>query len=174
MPLILAKDRLIHVSKSKTILIKNWEEGISLHYDSGLTISELICLVAVDRWRLAFEHRRQANKVLELATPLYRCAVSRYYYAMYHSMRACEYVYHRGDDYEKHMELPKNIPPDFDPGVNWQNKLKDAREIRNSADYDPYPKSDSAWRKNALALRVDADQLLSLTRNYLQNKGCTI
>jgi hypothetical protein len=89
-------------------------------------------------------------------------------------MRACVYIYHGGDDHEKHLDLPRNIPPNFDIGVNWQNRLKNAREIRNSADYDAYPKSNSAWRKPALSLKKDADELLALSRRYLREKGCPL
>jgi hypothetical protein len=93
---------------------------------------------------------------------------------MYHSMRACIYIHHRGDDYQWHTDLPKKVPPDFDAAVNWQNKMKDAREIRNSADYDPYPKADLAWKKHAESLRADAGQLILSSRKYLLDRGCKI
>ncbi|HEY6334007.1 MAG TPA: hypothetical protein VI756_32120 [Blastocatellia bacterium] len=89
-------------------------------------------------------------------------------------MRACVYVYHQGDDYEKHSDLPRYVPPDFDRAVNWQNKMKNAREIRNSADYDPYPKTNSAWKKPAEFLRADAGLLIRVSREYLLSKGCKI
>lgn len=174
MPRILNNERLIRVTQAKNVVIKNWEEGISLQRDSRRSIPQLISNAAVDRWRLAYEHRHNANKLLGLATPLYRGAVSRYYYSMYHAVRACVYIHHRGDDHEKHSILPMHLPPDFDPTVNWQNKLKSARETRNSADYDPYPKSNLAWRKSALELKDDADQLLASSKTYLQNKGCIL
>jgi len=173
-PLILSRTRLLHVSKSKVALVRNWEEGVSLERDAARTVSEVLCVVAADRLRLGVEHRRQADHLMTLSPPLYRSSVSRYYYAMYHVMRACAFIFHRGDDYEDHRELPKNLPTDFDRGVNWQNKLKDARTIRNSADYDPYPKADTSWRKPALVLKSDVDRLLPVARTYLRSKGCIL
>ena len=172
MPLVLPRVRLLRVSKSRKEVIDNWAEGVSLHNDLGRTIPELMRLVSVDRWYLACEHRRQANRLRRI--PMYRSAVSRYYYAMYHALRACIYISYGGDDYEKHLDLPKNIPSDFDPNVNWQNKLKDARELRNGSDYNPYPKSDLAWRTAADNLKLDTDKLLSLSRTYLISKGCDL
>jgi hypothetical protein len=95
---------------------------------------------------------------------------------MYHSMRACVYIHHHGDDHQWHTDLPKKVPPDFDPDptVNWQNKMKDAREVRNSADYDPYPKADSAWKRHAESLKADAGLLILLSRKYLLDRGCKI
>ena len=172
MPLVLPRARLVRISKSQKEVINNWTEGVSLQNDSGRTIPELMRLVSGDRWCLACEHRRQANRLRRIF--MYRSAVSRYYYAMYHAMRACIYISHGGDDHEKHLDLPKNIPSNFDPAVNWQNKLKDARELRNDSDYSPYPKSDLAWRVAANNLKVDTDRLLSLSRRYLKSKGCNL
>jgi uncharacterized protein (UPF0332 family) len=172
MPLVLTRARLVRVSKSRKEVVDNWAEGVSLQNDSGRTITELLRIVSVDRWCLAFEHRRQASHLLKV--PMYRSVISRYYYVMYHAMRACTYMSHGGDDHEKHLDLPKNIPADFDPTVNWQNKLKDARELRNDSDYNPYPKSNLAWRTAAVTLKGDADRLLRLSRAYLKNNGCNL
>lgn len=174
MPISLSNVRLIRISKATKSIIENWQEGISLKNISGYETSALMCIVASDRWRLGFEHRRQANIFLKQAKPLYRSAISRYYYAMYHSMRACVYIHHRGDDFEGHSNLFGRIPSDFDTTINWSNTLKAARDIRNRADYDPYPKTDLAWRKDALTIKANADQLLLITRTYLQNKSCIV
>ena len=126
---------------------------------------------AADRWHFAYEHRHNANKLLKSKPPLYRSAISRFYYSMYHAMRACVFVSHQGDDYEQHGALPKYVLNDSSFDFNWQNILKDARELRNRADYDPYPKSNTAWKQDALDLKKDADLFLSTTRAYLQKKG---
>ncbi|HEY6334008.1 MAG TPA: hypothetical protein VI756_32125 [Blastocatellia bacterium] len=70
--MILPKTRLIRVSKGTKEQIGYWKEGVSLHADSGRVIDELIGLVAVDRWGLGVEHRRQANELITAAKPLYR------------------------------------------------------------------------------------------------------
>lgn len=100
--------------------------------------------------------------------------MSRYYYCLYHATRACAFIYHKGDDFEEHSVLPLNLPKDFDPGTNWQNKLKNARLLRNRADYEAYPKSDRAWRRHAGIIKIDGDELLSKAKIYLTGKGCTL
>lgn len=104
--------------------------------------------------------------------PLYRGALSRFYYSMYHSMRAVVYFSHEGDDFQAHSKLPGYTPDDFPEASLWQNALKDARTRRNAADYDAYPKSDKAYRAGALALQVQAIELEKLSREYLKLKGC--
>ena len=171
MPRVLPHDRLNRLAKSTNEQIKYWKEGVSLQNDSGQTISQLMSTAAADRWHFAYEHRHNANKLLRSKPPLYRSAISRYYYSMYHAMRACVFVSHEGDDHQEHRELPLHIPDDFPPGPNWQNMLRNARVLRNRADYEPYPKSNIAWKQDALDLKKEADLFLSTTRTYLQNKG---
>ena len=174
MPKVLPHDRLNRLSTATDKQIKDWKEGVSLQKDSGQTISQLINNAASDRWWFAYEHRHDANKLLKSKPPLYRSAISRYYYSMYHAMRACAFVFHGGDDHQEHGKLPLHIPGDFPSGANWQNMLRNARVLRNRADYEPYPKSNIAWKQDALDLKQDADLFLSKTRTYLQNKGCIL
>jgi len=89
-------------------------------------------------------------------------------------MRACVFLYNNGDDFQEHSELPKHIPDDFPSKSLWQTRLKDARLSRNNADYDPYPRSEKAWKKPAFSLGTDADLLLKETRAYLKKKGCPL
>ena len=174
MPRVLPNNRLIRLTEASNAEIDNWKEGVSLEKDSGRTIPELISKAATDRWHFAYEHRHNANKLLKSKPPLYRSAISRYYYSMYHAMRACIFVFHGGDDYQEHRELPSHIPKDFSPSASWSNMLKDARYHRNRADYEPYPKSSAAWLNDALKLKKDADLFLTTTRTYLENKGCIL
>lgn len=171
---ILPRKRQLRITKAKKDQVENWKEGASLELDSGKTIPQLALVAGADRWKLAVEHRRHANKLLAASPPLYRNAVSRYYYAMYHAIRACSYVSHGGDDHQEHRQLQRAIPKDFAPAEDWQTKLKNARLLRNQADYDPYPKSDNAFKADALSLKVDTDRLILLARQYLRDKGCTI
>ena len=174
MPKILPNNRLSRLVEGTSEQINYWKEGVSLQKDSGRTIPELINRAAADRWYLAYEHRHNANKLLKSKPPLYRSAISRYYYSMYHAMRVCVFVSHGGDDHQEHGKLPLHIPSDFPSGANWQNMLRNARVLRNRADYEPYPKSNIAWKQDALDLKKDADLLLSKARTYLQNKGCIL
>ncbi len=43
--------------------------------------------------------------------PMRRVAVGRYYYAMYHAMRAVVYFRTPGDDHEQHSDLPRWTQP---------------------------------------------------------------
>ncbi len=171
---VLPDDRLNRLVRATNEQINYWQEGVSLQNDAGRTIPELISKAATDRWHFAYEHRHNANKLLKSKPPLYRSAISRYYYSMYHAMRACIFVLHGGDDYQEHRELPLHIPKDFPSSAPWSNMLKDARYHRNRADYEPYPKSSAAWRIDAFELKKDADLFLTTTRTYLENKGCIL
>jgi hypothetical protein len=61
---------------------------------------------------------------------------------------------------------------DFTDRELWENSLKSARQLRNAADYDTYPKSENAWRTQALALEQQAEDLIDLSLAYLRSKGC--
>ncbi|MCL5043684.1 MAG: hypothetical protein M1336_00085 [Deltaproteobacteria bacterium] len=181
----LAHDRLNRVGKAKRDEVNQWREGVSLERRAQRTIADLMVVVTTARFQLAQQCRADGNGLLNTNPPRFRAAVSRYYYAMYHAMRACVYLSHGGDDHEAHVVLPQKVPGDFPatgwqatagapPSVDWQNKLKDARAARNAADYDPLPASNSAWRKHALALRTDAGLFLRAARSYLRAKGCKL
>jgi uncharacterized protein (UPF0332 family) len=168
----ITNQRLNRIAKAKSEIINNWKEGVSLEQKSGKTISQLINQSALSRWNLAYQHRYQANKLMKSNPALYRSATSRYYYSMYHALRACIFLNLPGDDHEEHSKLPLKIPDDFPS--EWKNKMKEARLTRNAADYDPFPKSDLAWKESALRLKQFADELISLTRQYLRKKGCKL
>lgn len=171
MPKVLPNKRLNRLAKATNEEINYWKEGVSIQNDSGQAIPDLVNRAAADRWYFAYNHRYDANKLLKSKPPLYRSAISRYYYSMYHAMRACVFVSHQGDDYEQHSTLLKYVLNDSSFDFNWQNILKNARELRNRADYNPYPKSNTAWKQDALDLKKDADLFVATTRAYLQKKG---
>ena len=165
----------MRVSTATSTTIQSWKEGISLAQDSGQTIDQLLVKVAAERWAFASSQYTHARQLMKPRPALYRSAISRYYYAMYHAMRACVFISNSGDEHEEHSKLPLHIPSNFDPaGRDWQAKLKSARLDRNRADYEPYPKNNSAWRKTALALQSDASELLKVARQYLRRKGCAL
>lgn len=168
----LTHQRLLRLGQAKNAVLNDWREGASICNDSGLTINQLVLHVAADRWKLAYEHRRDGNRLMAMPVPPFRSAISRYYYAMYHSMRAAAFVYYDGDDHESHSNLPTHVPDDFPNVATWKNTLKNARLTRNAADYDPYPRRVAHWRKRALAIQSDADALLLETKQYLVAKGC--
>lgn len=174
MPSALTTERLNHVAKAKRAAIAAWKEGASLERDTAKSIDSILLRVASARWRLADSFRKQANRLMEVSPSLYRSAISRYYYAMYHALRACVFLENGGDDHEDHSKLPTQIPATLNPGVDWQTKMKDARITRNDADYDAYPQRDGAWKVQAHDIKADATALLTLTKTFLKNKGCTL
>lgn len=109
---------------------------------------------------------------MQTSPPLYRDAVSRFYYGMYHGLRAVSYHFHGGDDHEAHSELPRYVPAGFPDADLWSNRLKSARERRNSADYDPHPASPAAWRLIAEELETHATELIATVRHHLRAEGC--
>ena len=171
---VLPRDRLKRIAQADCRAIAYWKEGVSLEHNSGCPIQELLCRAAADRWWLAHAHRGHANKLFRVRPALYRSAVSRYYYSMYHAMRACVFIFYQGDDHQEHSALPLKIPNDFDPANDWQTKLKNARFERNRADYEAYPKADQAWRKYAISIKGDTDLLIATARQYLKSKGCAL
>lgn len=167
-------DALLRTSKAEKKLLDSWKEGVNLQERTGRSLEELRNRATADRLALAVDFRRRGDRLIALPRPHYRDAVSRFYYAMYHAMRATIYFVHGGDDYEEHAKLPGKTPPDLQNGALWQNALKDARTVRNAADYDPYPKADTAWRGDAVRLSGQAEDLLTLCSQYLLGKGCQL
>lgn len=163
---------LLRVSKAPKDLIDSWAEGVSLERRSSRRIEELRHRAAADRVGLALELRRRGDRLLRLESPPCRDAISRYYYSMYHAVRALVYFVHGGDENEKHSVVPTHLPPDFDDVDVWKNVLKNARTVRNAADYDPYPKAETAWKQDAEILGLQAAEFVTLCRRYLRGKGC--
>ena len=151
--------------------IKAWKRGVYLQDQSGVTIDELHLQVVVDRLELSTKVRRRGIRLMSNSPPHYRDAVSRFYYAMYHSVRAVVAHGKGGDDSLSHSALPDHIPGDFPDKDAWINALKDAREHRNAADYNIYPKSEGAWKTIAEELRRKANGLERACREYLGGKG---
>lgn len=170
----LVPDHVLRVAKAKNGQLKLWREGAHIARDTGRPFEDLQRLAATARWRFAYALRSEGNRAVRLVPPMYRFAVTRFYYAMYHSMRAVMYLEYDGDDHEQHSVLPTKDVVGLDPTTGWQNKLKDARTYRNQADYDPYPRSDLAWRDVAMELQRNAKEFLALSRAYLSAKGCVL
>jgi uncharacterized protein (UPF0332 family) len=161
------RESMQRVAEARKVDLNRWKEGVRLERTSGHSIEHLRHRAAADRLRLSAELARRAR-----AQASARDAVSRAYYSMYHSWRAVVYFESGGDDNQEHKEVAKYSPAGFVDVAVWQNTLKTAREIRNRADYEPYPKADGSWRNDAVRLCDQADELLRLARRYLRQKGC--
>jgi uncharacterized protein (UPF0332 family) len=167
-------EKLIRISKAKKNEIEKWKEGVYLEKETSKTVDDLIKKVVADRYYFAKSILSEARNLSRASTKTSRFVISRYYYAMYHAMRAVVYIHHGGDDFEEHKTLPSKVPQDFPNFEQWSNDLKDARERRNNADYDPYPKSIDYWDKIAKKLEKSCMSLLVEVKKYLLAKGCNI
>lgn len=136
MPRFADPDVLLTVTKARRHLIDAWIGGVRLEERTGKTLDELRERAAADRLSLALDLRRRGDRLVAARPAQYRDAVSRYYYAMYHAMRATVFFVEGGDDHQEHKVLPSKTPADLVDSALWQNALKDARTTRNAADYD--------------------------------------
>ncbi|WP_156301885.1 HEPN domain-containing protein [Streptomyces sp. e14] len=160
------------MSKANKKTLGLFAEGINLHGATARTLVDLQHQACADRILLAKTFLHSGNRLMRVRPPEYRSAISRYYYSMYHAIRAVAYFNEGGDDKESHSMLPSAVPSDFADSAIWQNELKDARSRRNEADYDPYPINPLDWRGVARDLQGKAPTLLVLAETYLKKKGC--
>jgi uncharacterized protein (UPF0332 family) len=173
MPPRLSIATLLDISKRDAKALKHIGLGIHLSSSAGLTINQLVENAAKDRMKLAAQILKSARMALD-PNPVYRACLARSYYAMYHATRSVVFYIERGDDHEAHSELPKHFPRDFPDITRWENDLKSARLERNRADYDPYPKADSAFAKSAKTVLANAETFIPVAKRYLRRKGCQI
>ena len=162
---------LLHFSKSEQLTLENYNSGVIFARRARKTIKKIQVQVAKDRLTLAKFHLKDAVAISKSVPTMNRAAVSRAYYALYHSARAASYISLGGDDYEQHTKLPTKFPDDFPNVAHWKNTLKDARLERNRADYDPYPKGDLAFAQSALSFISEARKFIRLTQQYIKLKS---
>ena len=148
--------------------------GVYLEASTGYKIDELRVKVVQDRLKLSQQFLDDARAMRRARPSHHRSAVSRAYYSLYHAARAVAYFVHKGDDFQDHAVLPSKLPGDFPRQANWQNELASARLDRNEADYEPYPRKDSAYAATSAAVTAQAEAFLTIVRRYLRRKGCAI
>lgn len=125
--------------------------------------------IVSDRFELAGYQLRTADVLIQ--STLYRSAISRYYYAMYHAARAICFGYHKGDDYQQHSVLPNHLPGQLPKVSQWTTSLNNARLVRNMADYDLYPRDTSQWKNDAANLAVSASEFLNECEEFAIKAG---
>lgn len=101
----------------------------------------------------------------------FRCAIGRYYYAMFQSARALAFIDSGGDDNNDHQKLPGQLPQALANRNRLANDLKTARNTRNRADYDPYPTAPIDWQPIALDLKKSAASFVAACDSYLKAMG---
>ncbi len=172
LPLTQVEQQLLRISKASQKQLSGFRDGVFITASTAKSIDDLRDQTCADRIALAETFLAAGERFVRGRPPEYRSAISRFYYAMYHSMRATAFFTYDGDDHQRHEALPQHTPKDFPTSAIWENRLKDARGRRNDADYDPYPLSLTEFRQPALELRQHARDLIPLVRTYLTSKGC--
>lgn len=168
-----AKD-LLHVAESRAEKLAAYRAGVSLEFRTGYSIDELRSIACRDRMLLASRTLKCAQWALTHNPPLYRLALGRAYYSMYHMMRTVVFFMNGGDDHQEHRELPKHLPHDFPNSTLWENALKNARLERNHADYEAYPSNEKGFKPTAEKIVQNARDLMPIARRYLMQKGCNL
>jgi uncharacterized protein (UPF0332 family) len=171
---LLTAKRLIRVATGHSKDQQLWSEGVSLERDAGAPLAQVQIRVSAARFELAKSMHADARRALLLAKPAYRTVISRAYYSMYHSFRAAAFLFYGGDDYEQHTKLSLHLPADFPNFAVWANQLKSAREYRNQADYEAYPKTGAYWKSISTLVLNDSKSLLPVAAAYLNGKGCNL
>lgn len=167
-----AEKRLYRITKLQNKDVLLMREGVSLEADLSRPLSEIMAQTVADRLDLADEFLSMAQALMRSRTDLSRAAIARFYYAMYHAMRAAAYEHFKGDDYEAHSTLSsKGVPPDYPLQSLASNELKDARILRNEADYDQYPLNQGYFRVQAKTLQPKAVAFVQNARLYVTSKG---
>lgn len=172
MALTATEQRLHRVTELERKNLALMQEGVSIEAALSRTLADAMAQAVADRLKLADDFIAMAEALMRSRHNLARAAIARYYYAMYHAMRAAAYQHHAGDDFEAHSVLStKGVPPDYPSSNVASNELKDARLLRNEADYDQYPVDPKYFASRARALRPIASQFVATARQYVTSKG---
>lgn len=166
------EDRLQRITKAPKNTLVLLKEGVSIESALAQTLEEAMDRTVADRLDLADDFLDMAERLYRSRSDMSRPAIARYYYAMYHAMRAVSFQSHGGDDHEQHTVLPaKGVPKDYPAQALASNELKDARALRNEADYEQYPITRSYFKSAATDLRPKAKAFVSTARQYVTSKG---
>lgn len=122
-----------------------------------------------DRLTLAGAHLRAGDQFIFILQ--FRAAISRHYYAMYHSARAVTFADTKGDDHQRHSILPRHLPSTITNVAQLEVELTDARLLRNEADYDPYPIKPPDWELDARRLAVIAASFVLTCEDFALMNG---
>lgn len=172
MTLSTIEKRLQRISKAPQRTLDLLREGVTIEAALSRPMEDVMAQTVADRLNLADDFLDMAERLFRSRSDMSRPAIARYYYAMYHSMRAASFQYLGGDDHEQHTALSaKGIPDDYPQQAVASNELKDARILRNEADYEQYPTTRSYFQSAAKDLRPVATAFVRTARQYVTSKG---
>lgn len=160
---------LLRIAKATREEHDQWNLGAHIREQLQIGLDQARHQAVVDRLELASRFFAAANAAF--GEGRYRDATGRAYYAAYHALRAATFKATGGDDHEKHSDLPNHLPEDLPDPAASKNGLTTARLARNRADYDPYPKNDSAWRLAADETMAFAKTAIRDARRYVRDGG---
>jgi uncharacterized protein (UPF0332 family) len=167
-----AEQRLQRITKLDKKTASIMSEGIGHESALARSLADAMAQTVADRLRMADDFLAMAEVLMRSRHDMARPAIARYYYAMYHAMRAAAYQHHKGDDFESHSALSsKGVPPDYPHSAVASNDLRNARLLRNEADYDQYPADNKYFKTQARSLRPVAIQFVAIARQYVTTKG---
>ena len=131
-------------------------------------LQDIVNELTLDRFNFAREFLSQAQAQDLSTINGQKIAISRNYYAMYHSARTVIFHYERAD-IEGHEGIAKRLPSTLPNREYWNIRLNEWRERRNQVDYSPYPKDNlHAIAQQAL---VETEDFLSLCAQFLRTRG---
>lgn len=157
---------LLFISNSRAAQLSGLAGGAARY---PFPVAQMVVQATSDRLALAGEHLRAGDH--SLLGLRFRSSISRHYYAMYHAARAIVYGVTTGDDHERHSVLPRNLPAAMVNQAQRESELTSARLLRNEADYDPYPASESAWEQDARTLSVTAADFVQECEDFALANG---
>ena len=132
-------------------------------------IAQMVSQAVSDRLTLAGLWLKSGDALI--SSSQFRVAISRHYYAMYHAARAITFGVNQGDDFERHSDLPRHLPPSIDDPVRREGELTAARLLRNQADYDPYPAGHADWEADARQLAPTAAEFVQACEDTARLEG---
>jgi uncharacterized protein (UPF0332 family) len=167
LPVMTPSDQVgLHISTLKKNDLATYSTPQGRH---PFPLAALITQVVSDRLVLAGEHLRTGDELVR--NQHHRSAISRHYYAMYHAARAIVFAEVQGDDYERHIVLPRNLPSQMEDVTLRESELTDARLLRNKADYDIYPHGHIGWETDARTLAGTAAAFVSACEVFALANG---
>jgi uncharacterized protein (UPF0332 family) len=134
-----------------------------------LPVSRMMLQVTSDRLSLAGEQLLSGDRLV--LDNQFRSAISRHYYAMYHAARAIVFGDFGGDDFQRHSQLPRHLPPSMTNVLQRETELTDARLLRNQADYDPYPSPPKGWEADSRAIATIASGFVGACEDFALMNG---
>ena len=136
-------------------------------------LENLIEQVVLERWNVALSFARCARNLSVEVEDNFRTIISRNYYACYHASRALVFLVTKSD-VDDHKKLASNLRNCLEPAnANSADILDKWRDIRNEADYSPYPFIDDLKITAEESCTETAD-FLDILRPEFRKRGVTI